>query len=117
MLIEIPLSPIPNQTISTIVNQQQITVNLYQRSTGLFCDVYLGATLIIGGMKCNNAEYLNQYPTAFVGYLFFYTVSGNDPTYDTFGTDAHFFFSDYDALAVAYENWLIENPTEEQNPV
>ncbi len=109
ILTEIPLKSLPNQTFSSLVNQQQLTIDLYQRDEYLFANVYLNATLIIGGMKCNNAVYLNQYPTPLNGYLFFYTKSGEDPTYLTLGTDAHLFYSDYDALAIDYQNWVRKN--------
>lgn len=109
MLIEIPLSAIPNQSITTNVGQQQITVEVYQRDTGLFCNIHLGATLIIAGMKCNNSVYLNQYPTSLVGYLFFYTKSGRDFTYADLGNDAFLLYSDYDALNIVYTKWLKNN--------
>lgn len=109
MLVEIPLSAIPNQSFTTLVNQQQITINLYQRSNNLFCNIYLNATLIVAGMKCNNAVYLNQYPTPFKGYLFFYTISGEDPNYLTLGKDARLFYADYDALNFDYLNWVQQN--------
>jgi hypothetical protein len=109
VLTEIPLKSLPNQTFSTLVNNQQLTIDLYQRNEYLFCNIYLNATLIVDAMKCNNAVYLNQYPTLLKGYLFFYTNSKEEPTYLTLGTDAHLFYSDYDALAIDYQNWVIDN--------
>lgn len=109
MLVTIPLQQIPNQQLSVALNGQSVTLNVYTMETGLFADIYLGAVNVFSGCKCNNAVYINQYTSAFIGYLFFYTISGDEPSYLTFGTDTFLYYSDFDALENDYLLWLESN--------
>lgn len=53
MLI-IPTQPLPNQTLQVQLDGQACTINLYQQSYGLYCDLYVNGVLIIGGVICEN---------------------------------------------------------------
>lgn len=109
MLLEIPLQPIPNQQIGCILNNQQISVNVYLQDESLFCDVFLNSTLILAGMRATHGSYVNQYPSNLNGYLFWWDDDGLDPQYSTLGTVGHLYYSDYDTLALIYDKWVIDN--------
>lgn len=99
MILEIPLQAIPNQKLTVVVNKQQLTIDILLRGDKLYATVYLGANLIISGMPCNNRVYLNQYPTALVGYLYFNTADGKEPVYTELGSNAKLYYSDVVQLA------------------
>jgi hypothetical protein len=110
MIIQtIPLRNIPNQQVTTIVNGQQITIEVYQMDSGMYCNIFLGTVLIIAGMACNNGVYINQYPTGFIGYLFFWNINENQPNYTTLGTESFLIFSDTDLLALNFADWVSKN--------
>ena len=48
----IPTTPIPFQTLTVLLANNRVRVDLYQKSTGMFCDLYLDDTLITGGVPC-----------------------------------------------------------------
>jgi len=104
MLLNIPLKPSINQRITTNVNNQTITLDIYARSTYLFVDFYLEDTLLVAGAHAVNASYIDDYTTNFVGYLFFLDSTQNDPTLNSLGVTTQLFYSDYDALATYYKN-------------
>lgn len=84
----IPLVDAYSQTLSTTLGGQSCRVNVYQKATGLFLDLYVADALIIGGVICQNGNpivrdaYLN-----FVGELMFIDNQGSsDPTTPGLGT-------------------------------
>jgi hypothetical protein len=85
MSVIIPLLEVPAQNLTTILNGQSTTLNVYQRSTGLFMDVILNNSdvLVIGGVICLNKNFIvrNAY-LGFSGDLGFYDTQGeDDPDY------------------------------------
>lgn len=105
----ISLQQIPNQTLTTLVNDQIINLNLYTANKILFCDLYLNKILIQSGIKCNQGVYLNQYVSGFIGYLFFWDTSDLEPTYKNFGVTTTLNYSTTDLLADYYKSWKIKN--------
>ena len=84
----IPLTPVASQSFSVQLNNQNCIINLYQKSTGLFIDLTVDATVIVESMICLNAvgivreEYLG-----FDGQLVFIdTIGTNDPEYTGLGS-------------------------------
>ena len=109
-LVEIPLQALPSQQVQVTLNNQQTTIDVYVQNNGLlYCNVSLNATMIIAGAQANQAAYVNQYPTAFVGFLLWYTDDGSTPSYENLGTSAHLLFADYNALLFDYEWWVHNN--------
>lgn len=86
MLI-VPLQAIPNQTVTTTLNSQVTQLNVYQTYNGLFIDVYLENTLIIGGVIAENQNRIIR--SAYLGYsgdfAFIDTHGSNDPDYTGLG--------------------------------
>lgn len=84
----VPLQSLPSQSLQVQLGNQPVTLNVYQMMFGLFIDVYVGATLIIGGVICLNlnkivrSEYLG-----FVGDLGFFDTQGSeDPVFSGLGS-------------------------------
>lgn len=106
MILQIPLQGVPSQSVSTNLNGQSVTFNVYSAMGYLYVDVYLNSTAIIQGMRAVHAGYINQFPTPFQGYLFFYDDTGIDPTWETLSTTSNLLFTDYDALALDYASFV-----------
>ena len=96
----IPVIDTPAQVVKIILAGQPCTINLYQKSTGLYCDLYVGTALIIGGVVCQNMNriVINAY-LGFVGDLFWQDTQGtDDPTSPGLGARFIFWYlesSDY----------------------
>lgn len=87
----IPLKPLPSQTVSVGLANQNCTLNVYQKSTGLFMDVYVNGALIIGGVICENLNRIVR--SAYLGFVgdfsFVDTQGSEDPVYT--GIETRFF--------------------------
>lgn len=87
---EIPLQPIPAQTFKVVLAGQNCTLNIYQKSQGLFLDLNVDGVDIVQGVIARNAVKLNcrEYEP-FVGNLIFIDTQGSsDPEYT--GLDSRF---------------------------
>ena len=78
---QIPINPVPNQTLQVVLNGQSCVLNIYQLVTGLFIDVYVNDELIIGGVICQNLNSIVR--DAYLGFSgdlsFLDTQSQTDP--------------------------------------
>jgi len=84
----IPLQAEPSQTLQTQVGNQPVTLNVYQLSYGLFCDIYVGGTLLLAGIICYNASLIVRYAyLGFEGDFIFVDATGGaaDPIYTGLG--------------------------------
>ena len=82
MLI-VPTLATPSQTLNAQLNNQNCNLNIYQKFYGLFMDVYLGTTLVIGGVACwyNNLIVRSAY-LGFIGdFVWTDTQGQTDPVY------------------------------------
>lgn len=84
----VPLQSLPNQIVNIILNGQACVLQVYQKFYGLYMDVTVDETLIIGGVVCEDrnrivrSDYLG-----FVGDFAFFDVVGNhDPDYTALGS-------------------------------
>ncbi|MGN6775000.1 phage baseplate plug family protein [Rhizobium sp.] len=88
MLI-VPLQAIPNQTVTVTLNGQVCQIDVYQTVGGLFVDLYVSNTLIIGGViaETNNRIVRSAY-LGFSGDLAFVenVNDSGDPYYTGLGT-------------------------------
>lgn len=85
----VPIQPVPNQTVTVQLGGQNCQLNIYQQLYGLFMDVYVNNTLIIGGVICENINKIvrNSY-LGFIGDFVFYdtTDAKSDPDYTGLGS-------------------------------
>lgn len=87
-MLVIPLNAVPAQTFTVQINGQNCKINLYQKNTGLFFDLYLNDVLIVESMICLDAVGLvRETYLGFVGQLVFIDTQGNDnPEYTELGS-------------------------------
>lgn len=83
----VPLQPIPNQTLQVQLGGQACALNVYQQNYGLYMDVYVGSTLIIGGVICENLNRIVRSPyLGFIGdFIFIDNQASDDPVYTGLG--------------------------------
>lgn len=87
MLI-VPLRPLPNQTVSVQLAGQVCQIDVFQKSRGLFLNLYVSNVLILGGAICQNLNrVVRSVYLGFSGDLAFIDNQGNtDPVYTGLGT-------------------------------
>jgi hypothetical protein len=89
MLI-VPLQAVPNQTLTTLLANQNCRINIYQKALGLYFDLLvpsLTQTPLVAGVICRNANRLVRYGyLGFVGDFEFFDQQGKtDPSYTGLG--------------------------------
>lgn len=90
MLI-VPVDPVPAQTLSVILANQNVQLRLFQLETGLYMDLYMNneTTPFLAGVVCQNVNRLvrNAY-FGFIGDFVFIDVLNldADPVYSGLGT-------------------------------
>lgn len=84
----IPLRPVPNQTLTTLLDLQQCQINVYQKRNGMYLDLYMDNSLVIGGVICENLNRIvRSIYLGFSGDLAFTDNQGEtDPVYTGLGT-------------------------------
>ena len=87
MLI-IPLQPTASQIVTVVLGGQNCTLKVYQKAFGLFIDVYVSSSLIIGGVACRKSnKIVRDAYLGFIGDLAFYDIQGQtDPVYGGLGS-------------------------------
>lgn len=75
----IPIADTFSQKLKVNLAGQDCGINLYQKSTGFYCDVLLGDVPVIVGVACKNtARIVRSAYLGFVGDLAFYDTQGSD---------------------------------------
>ena len=84
----IPLQPVENQSIFATLGGQNVQSNVYQKTTGLFVDVFVANSLVLGGVSAQNARPLILTPyLGFIGDLVWIDNQGSsDPVYTGVGS-------------------------------
>ena len=90
-VLEIPLVPMPSQSLHVMLGGQECTLRIYQRhmlpqrhsvlSLGrLYLDLDVGATRVVTGAVCQDRQHILQHAQAlFRGRLAFVDTEGVDP--------------------------------------
>lgn len=88
MAERIPLTAVPNQTLAVMLGPQPCRINVRQRRTGLFIDLYIQDVPIALGVKAVDRTYLiRDDGSIFTGDLFFVDEQGEaDPHFDGLGS-------------------------------
>jgi hypothetical protein len=96
-MMTIPLSPLPSQFFTVGLGDQICQINVYQKNVpafmmtmGVYVDLYVNNSLIIGGVIAENLNRIvRDLYLGFEGDLVFYdtTGQGRDPYYTGLGTD------------------------------
>lgn len=83
----VPLSPLKSQIVTAILGGQTTQMNVYQKATGLFIDVYVANSPIVVGVICEDANRIVRSTyLGFIGDLAFIDTQGSDdPVYTGLG--------------------------------
>ncbi len=83
----VPLQPIPSQTLQVQLNGQACTLNVFQYAYGLFMSVYVGNSLVIASVLCENfTRIVRDGYLGFSGDFVFLDMQGTtDPVYTGLG--------------------------------
>ena len=83
----VPLTPVPSQTFDVQLANQSCRLSFYQKSTGMFMDVFLSGTLVIGGVLCQNKNRIvRSLYLGFSGDFIFVDTQGDaNPDYTGLG--------------------------------
>lgn len=86
-LMVVPLNALPAQSITPLLGNQPCKINIYQRLTGLFVDLYVNdAQVVTGVLALNMVKVVREAYRGFTGDIYFYDTQGvSDPTYDGLG--------------------------------
>ena len=84
----VPLQPVPSQELTVALGDQNCQLTVTQRNTGLYMDVEVNNTLIIGGVICENLNRIvRSLYLGFSGDFVFYDTQGSDdPEYTGLGS-------------------------------
>ncbi len=90
----IPVQDTAAQTFTINLAGQQCQINLYIRTTGLYCDLYVNNSLIIGGVICENlARIVQNTYLGFLGDLVWLDTQGvDDPASPGLGSRFVFYY-------------------------
>lgn len=83
----IPLAAVPSQTTTVQLGTQSCRIDVRQRRTGLFFDLYVQDQPVVQGVKClDRVQLVRNAYLDFVGELFFADTQGaSDPAYGGLG--------------------------------
>lgn len=86
-MIVIPINPVPSQTMSVALNGQACQLSIYQKSTGMFMDVYVSGSPVVLGELCHDrCRIVRESYLGLVGDLVFFDTEGKiDPDYSGLG--------------------------------
>lgn len=87
-MLQIPLQPVPSQTTSVILGNQNCQIFMYQKPQGLFVDVNAdGVEIVTCVLALNLVPIICRKYVGFVGNLMFVDTQGDlEPDYTGLGT-------------------------------
>ena len=75
----IPIASVPSQTFSVVLASQNCSINVYQKSTGMYLDLSVSGSPLLTGMLCQDrVKLVRQTYLGFVGDLAFMDTQGFD---------------------------------------
>jgi hypothetical protein len=85
---QVPLTAIANQTLNVVLGNQSCKVNVQQKSTGLFLDLFVSDSPIVTTVLCHDrVRLVRDGYLGFVGDLMFVDMQGvSDPDYTELGS-------------------------------
>ncbi len=84
----IPITAVPSQTLNAVLAGQSCKINIYEKSTGVFFDLFVSDVAIETGVICRDRNKLvNRGYLGFIGDLAFCDLQGtSDPFSSGMGT-------------------------------
>jgi hypothetical protein len=88
MTLLVPVAAVPSQTLTVQLGAQSCRINIYEKATGLFVDLYVSDVAVITGALALNLNRLVR--SAYLGFdgdLYFYDTRGSsDPSFAGLGS-------------------------------
>ena len=87
-MLTVQAQAVPNQQLQAQLGTQAVTLNIYQTAFALHMDVFVGATAIVEGVICENANRIvRDAYLGFAGDFVWFDTSGQgaDPVYTDIG--------------------------------
>jgi len=79
-MLVIPTQPLPAQSLAVVLGNQACRISMAQKSTGMFLDLYVNDTLIIGGVLCLvGVKIVRDAYLGFIGDLAFFDTQPDAP--------------------------------------
>ena len=93
-MLTIPLQATPSQSLSVVCAGQNCQINVYQKSTGLYLDLYVSNSPIITATIClDRVRLVRESYLGFIGDLVFADTQGEtDPVYSGLGSQYAFLY-------------------------
>ena len=87
MTYTVPLKSVPSQTITVLLGGQYCKINIYQKSTGVYCDLLVSDKVIVTSRICQDRNYIVGHDYfGFSGEIYFEDTHGaDDPEYTGIG--------------------------------
>ena len=87
MILNIPLKPIPSQSLTISLNGQQCYIKVFSKNDEVFIDLTVNEIIICQGILCTkNVIILPNDSFSFTGILYFTSQENSEnPDYTTFG--------------------------------
>lgn len=87
-VLQIPLAATPSQTLAVQLGEQSCRINVRQRRTGIFVDLYEQDRAVVLGVKgLDRVGMVRGSYLGFAGQLFFVDTQGAEPpSYEGLGT-------------------------------
>lgn len=85
---QIPVSTTASQTLNVIISGVIFRLDIYQRSTGLYMNVWVSGTQVVAGAICQNLNPVMHADYLDLGgdFVWVDTQGYDDPTYDELGS-------------------------------
>ncbi len=93
-MLFLPVKKEPNQRFSVILDNQNCTIEIFQRFDHLYLNLFVDDVAVVQGVLCHNNLGITAVDTlAFRGMLYFTDVQGDsDPQYEGLGTRYYLIF-------------------------
>lgn len=87
-MMNVPIQALPAQSFQVQLANQPCTIQIIQTDYGLFFNLFVSSTLIIGGVVCLNlVKIVRDLYLGFIGdFIFVDTQGSTDPVYTGLGT-------------------------------
>lgn len=94
MILELPVTAIPNQRFSVELDKQQVDIELRQIGKALMASLWIDEVSVFQNSICGYHARLGQYASnLFSGALFFHdTLGTTDPSYEGLGVRYKLYF-------------------------
>jgi hypothetical protein len=87
-MLVIPLSATPSQSLNVLLASQNCQISVYEKSTGVFLDLYVNNAPVMTAVLCRDrVKLVRESYLGFAGDLCFFDTQGtSDPTNSGFGS-------------------------------